>query len=414
MKIYVVGSVLKDVYLNLDTQREPLEADQNGTKWLNMGFDTSEHHFFNRTSSYGGAAISLEVLNKMGVSAEVIGSDLRLEEDGLVTDTPAGAYRYILVAEGQVSYLVPDEPAKTAFNAPVEPVEWIFVDRSANLDREGAAGVAAYLDISSTTRLALHVKEPADPCYDELIEHADLIFVEGEIVPESVLSRVAPDKIIRLAEREIRYQNSQFSLSVERIDILTHLSVFSVASATILGGYVLGRPLSECAKLAVANVENARLNAVLPLEEMEKIARETPEKVGQGEDLELIAASLVYPGKGILAADESGGSIAKKFASMGIPDNYDTRRDYRNIFFTTPQIEQFVNGVILFDETSRQAADNGQNFVDFLTAKRVIPGIKVDQGLAYFENSIETYTKGLEGLPERLAEYRNRGLRFAK
>ena len=118
--------------------------------------------------------------------------------------------------------------------------------------------------------------------------------------------------------------------------------------------------------------------------------------------------------KGILAADESGGSIKKKFAELEIEDTFENRHDYRNIFLTTPDLEQYVNGVILFDETARDKTDNGMPNVDYLISRRIIPGIKVDQGLEKFENSEETWTKGLNDLPERLREYYGMGLRFAK
>ncbi|MBQ1528515.1 fructose-bisphosphate aldolase class I [Candidatus Saccharibacteria bacterium] len=127
-----------------------------------------------------------------------------------------------------------------------------------------------------------------------------------------------------------------------------------------------------------------------------------------------MAKQLVAPGKGILAADESGGSIHKKFESMHIPDDFQHRRDYRNLFFTTDGLEKYVSGVILFDETARQTADDGRDFVKFLTSKGIIPGIKVDKGLANLPSSQEKYTLGLSGLDERLEEYFDMGLRFAK
>ena len=199
-------------------------------------------------------------------------------------------------------------------------------------------------------------------------------------------------------------------VSVDRIDILTHLSVYSITAATILGGFILGNSVEDSLALARINIENSRLNAVLPLFEMQEIAKNTSSQ----DNLELLAANLVLKGKGILAADESGGSIKKKFTQLNIPDTYENRRDYRNIFFTTKDLEKYINGIILFDETTKQFADNGQNYVDFLTSKRIMPGIKVDQGLVKFDNSLETYTKGLDGLDERLKEYYIRGLRFAK
>ena len=172
--------------------------------------------------------------------------------------------------------------------------------------------------------------------------------------------------------------------------------------------------------LAKANVEGARLSGTMNIDTLEAEITDDYYKIqGKGKEskmleLEANAKKLMTLGKGILAADESGGSIHKKFESMNIPDDEQHRRDYRNIFFTTPDLEKYVNGVILFDETARQFADDGTNFIDFLGRKGIMAGIKVDQGLVNFENSPEKYTQGLEGLPERLKEYYDMGARFAK
>jgi len=127
------------------------------------------------------------------------------------------------------------------------------------------------------------------------------------------------------------------------------------------------------------------------------------------------ARDLVASGKGILAADESTGTIKKRFDQIGIGSTEDSRRRYRQMLFTTPGLGEHVSGVILFDETIRQATDDGIPFVKVLEAAGSIPGIKVDTGakpLALFPN--ETVTEGLDGLRERLAEYRDLGARFAK
>ncbi len=127
------------------------------------------------------------------------------------------------------------------------------------------------------------------------------------------------------------------------------------------------------------------------------------------------AGELVAPAKGILAADESTGTIKKRFDQIGIESTEDTRRRYRQMLFTTPGLGEHISGVILFDETIRQATDDGIPFVKVLEAAGSIPGIKVDTGakpLAQFPE--ETVTEGLDGLRERLAEYRELGARFAK
>ena len=131
--------------------------------------------------------------------------------------------------------------------------------------------------------------------------------------------------------------------------------------------------------------------------------------------LEATARALVAPGKGILAADESRGTIGKRFAAVGVASTDETRRQYRQMLFTTPGIAEFISGVILFDETIRQRADEGAPLVEVLARQGIIPGIKVDAGAKALAGAPgETVTEGLDGLRERLAEYRELGARFAK
>lgn len=136
------------------------------------------------------------------------------------------------------------------------------------------------------------------------------------------------------------------------------------------------------------------------------------------ERLEDIALALVAPGKGILAADESSGTIKKRFDKINTVSTEDSRRDYREMLFrSTDAMKNYVSGVILYDETIRQKAKDGTTLVDIMKAAGSIPGIKVDTGakpLAGPTAKIETVTEGLDGLRERLAEYHKLGARFAK
>jgi len=131
--------------------------------------------------------------------------------------------------------------------------------------------------------------------------------------------------------------------------------------------------------------------------------------------LESTARALVAPGKGILAADESSGTIKKRFDSIGVESTEDNRRAYRELLFTTAGAGEFISGVILYDETIRQSSSDGKPFPKVLEEQGIIPGIKVDTGakpLALAEG--ETVTEGLDGLRDRLADYRGLGARFAK
>jgi fructose-bisphosphate aldolase class I len=133
------------------------------------------------------------------------------------------------------------------------------------------------------------------------------------------------------------------------------------------------------------------------------------------EELERTARALVAPGKGILAADESSGTIKKRFDSIGVESTEENRRTYREMLFTTPGMEEFISGVIMFDETLRQSTAGGVAFTKVLEGVGVIPGIKVDTGAKPVPGFPgETVTEGLDGLRERLAEYRDMGARFTK
>ncbi len=133
------------------------------------------------------------------------------------------------------------------------------------------------------------------------------------------------------------------------------------------------------------------------------------------QELESIAQAMVAKGKGILAADESMGTIKRRFDSIKIESNEHNRRAYREMLFTTKGVEEAISGVILFDETLRTAASDGTPFPQILSKKGIMPGIKVDKGpidIPGFPG--ETVTEGLDGLRSRVKEYKELGAKFAK
>ncbi|HEY9828109.1 MAG TPA: class I fructose-bisphosphate aldolase [Stenomitos sp.] len=133
------------------------------------------------------------------------------------------------------------------------------------------------------------------------------------------------------------------------------------------------------------------------------------------EELKATAQAMVAPGKGLLAADESFGTANKRFQKLGIPQTEEMRRAYREMLFTTPGIDQYFSGVILFDETIRQTTTDGQPFAQVLYEAGMIPGIKLDAGTKPLAHSAgELITEGLDGLRDRIDEYYSLGARFAK
>lgn len=132
-------------------------------------------------------------------------------------------------------------------------------------------------------------------------------------------------------------------------------------------------------------------------------------------NLEEVAHHLTKPGKGLLAADESTPSCKKRFDVVGVECTEATRRLYRELLFTTPEVENYLSGVILFDETFWQATSDGQVFRAYLKQRGILPGIKVDKGLVDLPGFAgEKVTQGLDGLPERIATYAGAGAKFAK
>jgi fructose-bisphosphate aldolase, class I len=133
------------------------------------------------------------------------------------------------------------------------------------------------------------------------------------------------------------------------------------------------------------------------------------------QELNRIAREMVAPGKGILAADESSGTIKKRFDAIAVENIETNRRDYREFMFRTPAMRDHISGVILYDETIRQKAKDGTPLVEIIAATGAVPGIKVDTGAKPLAlSSGETVTEGLDGLRERFIEYHKLGARFAK
>jgi fructose-bisphosphate aldolase class I len=131
--------------------------------------------------------------------------------------------------------------------------------------------------------------------------------------------------------------------------------------------------------------------------------------------LEKTVKEMVSPGKGLVAADESDKTCQKRFDSVGVECTEETRREYRELLFTSPDVEQFMSGVILYDETFWQKTSEGKEFTNYLADKGILPGIKVDKGLIDLPGFPgEKVSQGLDGLPERMENYSKNGGKFAK
>ncbi len=413
MSVLVIGNVVKDVYLNFDEKHTRFEYDEHHSPWLDLAFNGSEQKFFSRNSVFGGAAVTNEVFEKLKIEA--------VNNDKINTQY---AYRYILANNDNVAYLIPSERPKTIFSPPNKPVDWLYVDRSAEITEELVEKIKEYLSLSKSTRIVTFIsvcpagsekisskakKTQISKPVMELMQLSSVIFTDGELSDIS-----AKGVICTISKKSIMCGKNIQQYNLQRQDLTTHLTAYSVIAATIFATMLKGYSTREALMLAKINVEKSRITESLTLE---KLTQKLTEYNDRRKSLHLIAKTILADNKGILAADESGGSIHKKFESVGVIDDARHRRDYRNIFFTTENLEKYISGVILFDETARQKSDDGRDFITYLTAKGIVPGIKVDEGLTNFTKdnlAHEKYTKGLKNLPKKLAEYYEMGLRFAK
>lgn len=369
-RILVMGNILKDVYLNLDERTAKFETDREGTKWLNLSFNASDYHFYRRNSSYGGAAVSLEVLKKLGHEVKIMGSDLDLNNDGLFSRQAPSVYRYILVADdSQIAYFTPSLVSTTNFIAPTEPTDYLYIDRSVELTESVAKEIESFLISTPTVKLVIYLKKTEHFHERRLLSRAELVFAEEKT------DLVSDDKLVLNNEKFLRYRDLSEPITLMRPDLATHLSLYSTAAATIFGAFALGKPMAEALKLAHANVENSQLDKTLDLNQMEELAANYG---AGGADLELVAKTLLIGGKGIF--DLSAAAIEQKehFVMNGIADNFINRQDYySNLLMSTPLSEKY-NGAALTEEASTQFTDDGRNFIDYLTDNRVMPGIVIE------------------------------------
>ena len=417
-KVLIVGNVFKDVYLRLDNRSNHFETDQNDIKWLDLSFNGSKHNYYSRVSIYGGVSISLEVLSRFGINASISGTPATFLDGQFIAKDVQTTYRYILCQDNNTSILKASEPAYSIWEAPAEAPDWIYLDSSAVISPKVAEEIINYLNLSQDTKLAYFIDNHTNqnaPHIQNLINHSALIITNTKSFADS-------KDCVRISKNHIEYLGRNVGWSLDnKSDLMTRFSSHLTIAASVFGALILGKEPGEALLLARENAESSKLSNTSNLSTLEKAIADDYYRVEKKSnrstsnmEIENTAKKLMTLGKGILAADESGGSIHKKFESMNIPDDEQHRRNYRNIFFTTPELEKYVSGVILFDETARQSADDGNNFINYLKNRGVISGIKVDQGLVNFDDSDEKYTQGLDGLSNRLKEYYGMGARFAK
>ena len=399
-KILVVGNVLKDTYLQLDERQNQLERDERGVNWLEMSFDGAAWRYFHRTSVLGGAAVSLMTLRQLGVAAE-----LAREEAPVI-------YRYILSLQDKVSYIVPSGQTVTEWQEPAEVPEWILVDRSAVVAERLVGAIWQYQQEHPEVKLAVYLSKQLSPAARRLAGCADLVFVEDELEElrhgTSWLRQGAA--ICHLGRQRLRLGEAEENWEIERVDTMTHLTIFSIVAATVLAILSRGGSAREALLWAKVNIEAASLDRAASRERVEQLVAAETEK---RKTVRLLARELMAKGRGVLAIDEAPERLNRRLEAQGLAARAERRKEFYELLLTTPHLEQRLSGVILSEENARIRLSNGRTLLEQATVKGVMPGIKADRGLELGADG-EQYTLGEEGLAERLGHYYRRGFRFAK
>lgn len=264
MNVLVVGNVLKDIYLRLDERHNDFEYDEKGNPWLDLCFDGGTHPFFRRNSVYGGAAVTLEVVKKFGLTGQIAGSKLEMEDAGGVGKIDN--YRYILCYDDHISYFTSSQRTPTVLTTPDDAIDWIMIDRSANVNEQFVKDVQALMSVSPQTRLAVYVKEQPEMLYNQLVELADIVFAEFELKPLH-----SQQQVCWIQDEMILLDDEKQDWHLPRKDLLTHLTAHSIIAASVLSALILEKSAHEAVKLAKISVENATLDRTLSLEKLEEL-----------------------------------------------------------------------------------------------------------------------------------------------
>ena len=402
-KILVVGNVLKDTYLQLDERENRFERDERGVNWLDMSFDGAAWKYFHRTSVYSGAAVSLSVLTQLGVTAEISHVRTTLRQGEIEWQDAPVIYRYILSCKDEVSYLVPSGRVETEWQEPAEVPEWILVDRSAVVAERLVGAIWQYQQEHPGVKLAVHLAKRLTPAARRLAGFADLVFVEDEPVKTTA-------QVCHLGRKRLTLGTAEENWEMERVDTMTHLTIFSTMAATVLAVLSQGGDEREALLWAKLNIEAASLDRSPTRERLEQLAAAEIEK---RRNVRLLARELMEPGRGVLAIDEAPERLNRRLEAQGLEARAERRKEFYELLLTTPHLERRLSGVILSEENARMKLSNGRTLLEQAILKGVMPGIKADKGLSEGADG-EKYTLGEERLAERLKNYYGRGFRFAK
>lgn len=424
MNILIVGNIIKDIYL--DFEAKLFETDRDQKKVLETTLDEESLYFKSHTTVLSGASIAEEVFQNFKIQTKLAKNEV--DE------------RYIIRNDKSVKYLTSKYARLSRFSKPEFKPDWLFIDRSARLDARTLKQILVWLKLNPDVRLAIFTGDRIEKllaCNDdlvankilqELVQRAEILFLSGRTldglkldknIEQKLVIRITPELVtsgtLKSSDKLLNFRSNEdhivkFDLNTKHF--LTHLSIYSSVAATILAALSTGWNLERAMRFARLNLQYASLGKTLNIDQLYKKLQKDLKKEN---DLALLARALVTDERGVLAIDESKKTIQKKLLKLGLPDSRETSEKYREILVTTPNLSEYLNGVILSQETILQKMPTGELIPKFLSARGVLPGVKADLGLSEipgFKNQFST--RGLVDLECRVEGYFEQGLRFTK
>ena len=419
MYVLIVGNIIKDTYLELEPKL--FEVGKENRVYLEMELDEEPFYFKSEKNILSGACIIEEILQNFHLTSQIQKTKSHYDID----------HRFLIKCKDKVKYLTSKYCKKTQFYTPERVPDWIFIDRSARLDVFTIKKIINYLGTHKNSHLAFFAKQKISDILlkpddldtqnylKNLLSYAELIFLSGiskentnQIFHNINFKQIEKPLLFQITPESLSYEENLTTFDLETQVFLTHLSIYSIVAGTIFAALISGWNLDRAIKLAKLNLENAKIGKTLDLNNLYKKLKKI---LNREKELQLIAESLTADRKGILAIDESKKTIRQKLRKFKIIDTKQHQEAWRELLVTTPKLADFINGIILSQETIEQKIANNESIPSFLIRHGILAGVKADLGLekdARFKNNFRTL--GLEDLDARLTNYFEQGLRFVK
>lgn len=434
--ILSIGNATNDSFLEIKDNQQ-FFSDENNIFHFNLTFDDSELEYKKVAGVFGGVILSDKIFR-----AAHLKSFSDINPQGFANFSPENSefesiVRYVIMHENS-SFVLSADNREMNWMAPKYVPGLIYVAENGFSD-EYLHEFENYLDEHKNVKVAFSLEDFLDnkELAKKMLKRAEFVFADyktdfsefgldydSEEKLAEELIKLGVKNVLIISGEDIFAANEQNAVKLRSDFKINSFFQNSILKAAFLAEQFFSDDISDSLKtaMAIAN-ESDFYDIVKPLIARQVMTREKDKyevevlkyNPNLTEKLHETAQALVARPKGIFAADESGGNIHKKFEQAGIEDTEENRRRYREMFFTAPDIHNYLSGVILFEETTDQKTNNGENFVDYIKGRGMFSGVKLDEGLVPFTGfDGETVTKGLDDLEERLEKYAKKGLSFAK